>query len=825
VETKIISYDSNNPNIDQVFDKFTDWVFAKLRLHHTTLKNSLARTATKIYTTPPPIVMIAFNGSRYDTHFIANKLWNSTSLNEEFIHSYTIRSKTIINLDLRSREHPTKLVLRMWDPYLIVNSSLRFAVKSYCPSLNIGKDIFPHKYINRVGPEKSICDSSMKEIIIDSDFYTDEDKIEVRKRMDNGLLKAGSKPGTVMMPLMNHLFKYGALDVVSLEYLIAALDSLCFESLLPGVSALQFSTAAQMTRYGWLSNIESEFRYQPQHDQKKGDKYTECKIGKKVKQFTKIHLISQRLDNLIRRSVYGGRCYPRITSFRSKQLYDLENRTGIFKDKVGSELYDLIDDSFVYMDVHSMYVSIMKNKYFPYGPHVEISLSKADQYLQLWLTKLTVMKNNKQDLRNNELPLFVACVDVITVKTEVEPPLAQRGRSDKNEKNDLFWSNDDKIQQYYNSVDLILAIRNGCKIMNCSWIIYWEKKGKILESWMNTTLAMRKRGGVFNQQGKLLGNSTYGVCLKRMFNTEFKTVTNNKELQDIVSDTTLKIERCIFQGETSFIHFLLKKVVNENDSYSTSCPQIGTFILGYAHELLDSFYDQVNQQRRNPDINISLSCQASYTDTDSIIFPWRALDNPNLVRLIGDKEGLLGDDLVSKWRKENKSVYNNTPCSICDKKGLRLKFCKHELALCKIIESYSPSPKVYALKYIDPNGKIHDDTLKFKGISQRNIKITSANSPASRTYNFNKRLNFQHFKEQESLTVSRQGITPLGFYPNRPEQVAGYLPLDVKSNVLSRTIFGKEWKKRQFVYDLFPDLRKNQDLQFKTLPLGYAKKK
>ena len=130
----------------------------------------------------------------------------------------------MINLDLRSRAYPSLLVMKMWDPYLIVTCSLKSAVESYCPNIKENKDVFPHKYINRVGPVAAIGDNELKEIDIEADFYSDKDKKIIRERIKNGELSVGSKAGTVLMPLRKHLFKYGGLDVYALEQLIIALD-------------------------------------------------------------------------------------------------------------------------------------------------------------------------------------------------------------------------------------------------------------------------------------------------------------------------------------------------------------------------------------------------------------------------------------------------------------------------------------------------------------------------------------------------------------------------------------------------------------------------
>jgi hypothetical protein len=244
----------------------------------------------------------------------------------------------------------------------------------------------------------------------------------------------------------------------------------------------------------------------------------------------------------------------------------------------------------------------------------------------------------------------------------------------------------------------------------------------------------------------------------------------------------------------------------------------------------------VNIERRNIDPKESLRIQACYSDTDSIIFPYSALYSAQLMTKIGDDDGLLGDDLVGKWRKKdpvtgkkNKDIAFEDgrkclhPFCLQQKKVHKNIYCIHEIAVCKIIEFYSPSPKVYALKYIDPNGYLHDDTLKFKGIAQTNIKITKPGVKAQPGDLFNDSLSFKHFKERESLVVSREGVTPIGMYPNSKEQALGLMAHDIKANIMGRTIFGNEWVKRTPFNDVFPEFKNQEQFKYNTLPLGYEK--
>jgi ATP-dependent DNA helicase PIF1 len=829
---------TKNGGHDEVFDKFSEWIFAKLKSLNKKLKQLKGRYRN-VFKSVEPITVIAYNGSGYDNHFVSQKLWNSKYFNRNFIITHTVRQSKLIKIDIRSRHTPWKVLMTFWDPCLLLNQSLKKAVKSYCPSLKQGKDVFPHGYVSRVGPVAAIGDDELKEVNIETDFCSDEDRAEIRKRIKSGELQAGPSPDTVMMPLRKQLFFYGELDVKVLERLVIALDYLCFNHLLPTVSILKFSTIAQMTKYGWLSNLDKEFIYKPQKARGGEKEYSDETL------YTKMHLLSQRLDGEIRKSVYGGRCYPRIKRWISSQLEELKKKLqnietierreqrSLLKER--KALYHSIDDAYVYADVHSMYVSIMKNRDFPYGPHVERAGVDAQRYFEDWLRKITLLHRSGVDIRKTDLPMFVAKLDVITNKSEVEPPLAQKGRGNKN-KDGLFWSNDDKIQQNYNSVDLILALRNGCELRNCSWIISWDKKGKLFENWMKTTLALRARGGAFDEQGKLLGNTSYGVSLKRNYDTQYLTVTSQKDLNDVINDATKIVEKCVIQGESECIHFTLSSLKDSNDDYSSSCPQVGTFVLGYSHELLDSFYDEINPERRNPDPSISLRTQVAYSDTDSLFFPFHAMqENPRLLAMCGDDEGLLGDDLVSKWRKRGvklpngkkwKSLSNGgEPCTKCVdlKKKYGIQYCMHELEFCKILDLIAPSPKVYALLYMDPNGYLHDNTIKHKGIAIKNMKLTDPSiEKAAVEGQYRDSLKIDHFRDDKALKVHRTQFAKTMFYPNAQEKKQGLKALDVLTKNLGREIFKNKWVKRVEVGELFPKLAK--EFEHYSLPLGYVKK-
>jgi hypothetical protein len=834
VERKVICTEKGGHN--EVFDPFSEWLFAKLKKLNTYL-GSIKGKYKNVYKSIEPITVIAYNGAGYDNHFVSQKLWNSKYFNRNFIISHTTRQTKLIKIDIRSRHTPWKVLMRFWDPCLLLGCSLKSAVKSYCPSLKQGKDVFPHGYVSRVGPVAAIGDDELKEVDIEKDYCSDADRKEIRARIKSGELQAGPTPGTVMVPLRKQLFFYGVLDVKVLERLVIALDYLVFNTLLPSVSVFKFCTIAQMTKYGWLSNIDKKFMYTPQAAAEKDQEYSDDIL------YTKIHLLSQRLDALVRQSVFGGRCYPRIKKYISSQLEEVEKKlkeievvekaTNTVQAKARKAVYQSIHDAFIYTDVHSMYVSIMKNREFPYGPHVERSGVEAQTFFDGWMRSLDEMSKAKKDIRENDLPMFVARLDVITVKTEVESPLAQKGRG-KN-KNGLFWCNDDKIQKVYNSVDLILALRNGCELRNCSWIISWNKKGELFENWMKKTLALRDRGGAFDKQGKDCGNTTFGVSLKRNYDTQYVTIATQKDLDSVINDPTKVIEKCMIQGESECIHFTLSSMKDSNDDYSSSCPQIGTFVLGYSHELLDSFYDEINPERRNPDPRISLRTQAAYSDTDSIFFPLRALlQNPKLLAMCGDDEGLLGDDLVSKWRKRGvdlpngknwKSLSNGgKPCTKCDdlRKEYGFEYCLHELEFCKILEKSAPSSKVYALKYIDPNGYMHDNTIKFKGISIKNIKITSPDvDNVSVDGEYRDSINHDHYRSGESYKVHRTQFAKTMFYPNAQEKKQGLQPFDVHTKNLGREIMKNKWDKRVDVGEVFPELA--EEFKHYSLPLGYVK--
>ena len=140
----------------------------------------------------------------------------------------------------------------------------------------------------------------------------------------------------------------------------------------------------------------------------------------------------------------------------STQLEAVENKSLAYKD---------VTDALGYFDVHSMYVAVMRDNVFPYGPHTLVSSDQQDRLFSLLYSLPAPEK------------LFVMKCDVLPDPRELDPPIGWKPGGAK-----LCWDNRPKIQQWYTSVDLELAIASGCVVANPTAAYVWDLKGPIWRS-------------------------------------------------------------------------------------------------------------------------------------------------------------------------------------------------------------------------------------------------------------------------------------------------------------------------------------------------------
>lgn len=688
-----------------IFDK-TDADYAEWEAHPNVYYNKL------------PIRVIAYNGANFDFHFIMRACLSHPRA-RELQSKQTLRSKSIVALDFtRVTTEGSKNMLTFWDPCLLLSTSLAKAAATLCPTVKIEKELFPHDFINRRLPENiSQADDAAPDVVLLEDFPVAQ-REAARKRFpkvptEEVVRLYNSSQEAVYFQTWKRAVDYCKLDVQLLERLVFELDRLFFTAVLPRTSVFGFNTIASASRYGFYRTLDLPFRFSQHAGNRRGEAEEVLGTEDLTLIRSRLYKVSIGDANIIRQAVYGGKTFPRISDFVSTQLEAVENKSLAYKD---------VTDALGYFDVHSMYVAVMRDNVFPYGPHTLVSSDQQDRLFSLLYSLPAPEK------------LFVMKCDVLPDPRELDPPIGWKPGGAK-----LCWDNRPKIQQWYTSVDLELAIASGCVVANPTAAYVWDLKGPILEKWVSTTLAIRsrrkKKGDAMDTMGKLLGNATYGSTLIRDYNSSCRIARTEQDVKNIVSDRSTVIDaddEVFHNGSLVSIVYGLKSMVSDENDFSRSTPHLGAFVLSYSHVMLDRAIGSASPDRRSG-LNDAIIRQPYYSDTDSLFVHLSALwdaKDPEMpsafCSLIREPFGYLGDDLENSKYPLFPAAGATCLAAKCvawrtreENKGC---LCPHDLQPCKILKAMMPAPKFYGLEYMDPNETMFDK-VKAKGVPRNNARI------------------------------------------------------------------------------------------------------
>jgi ATP-dependent DNA helicase PIF1 len=447
-------------------------------------KESLNRGKVFMKKLAEPLKVCAFNGSGFDFHWFLSYLidlervkiyYNEVSgdvrigttggpcgpegngelesfkqfdFDELFSMKSLHRGRRIVSLCLYDKLNKRK-ALCTHDLHLIlgVGSSLDRSVEDFCGEKI--KSVFPHNYINRVGPA---CILSEEPVKLELSDFPEKDHKEVQKLVGEGQFSLES------FPIRKHLKHYGSRDVIALQRLYDSVNEVCKQAL--GCSVFRFITSASMSVYGFFTKLPKEcvdhaydgktkamrkigsivntasteevgsffqkqqpdVRYQLAQQLYQGSTHynvrshisaTEDSGNTRYRQvISKLYRLNMREATLIREAAYGGRTVPCNPTYTSSQYEDYLS---------GKISYDEVNDYLAYLDMSGMYSYAMKNYRYPYGPHrwlKEDELANRLAFLQkpgAW----------KELLENPNLPMFIAKVKVYPNPHNVIPAVAR----------------------------------------------------------------------------------------------------------------------------------------------------------------------------------------------------------------------------------------------------------------------------------------------------------------------------------------------------------------------------------------------------------------
>ena len=696
---------------DVAMEQCQSWVESKYKHHKTAIR------------------VVAYNGSNFDYTFIM-RWFTSENTSDDFIIAPVFKGNTIVCLTVYySHSGHMKKALEFWDPCQILMSSLDSAHASFCPDKHalLSKDCFPHLWVKEVGSVHAF--SKSEDFVMNyKTAFPDRMWSVVEERLLDGTLR--SAPGGGEMIYFNptaELHQYVEKDVDMLEDVVESLSIVVWNDVFTdmNIPVWAFPTASSMGFYATILFLAEEHKMPTEVDDK----------SRKVR--SKLYRLVMRLDKLSRSSVYGGRTLNRAMLYTSSEFERIKalDEAGLLTP----EHYYEVEDALFYIDAVGMYHYICMTKEMPFGQHIELASARdVEHFFQQFMERGD----------DGTFPMFMLRCDLYPNPHDVEASIPHKTGTGR-----LMWDNTPKIQQIYNSVHLLLAIRRGYHIANPSWALVWgertgpKKKKKLVaiaddmmggqkplyaeededatppnwwignrgqlfkkssEKWNE----MRQRGGACKTCGKGLANAGgYGGPMRRDFSDELVSYITLPG-EDMCPEAAAYTERhrnpdykCVFeQGYLredggSVLCVKWNKTIDDDSFLCTRCSYIGSFVLGYAHELIDDTIEQlVGDGRRDG----TVTHQPHNGDTDSIIIHAKHFGKGSGVKFSTSELGAFNDDLKKCWKAPKQIAY--AP----DGKPMFVKMLQMPCA----------AKKLYGGTAITPEGKLVVIDPKSKGIAK-----------------------------------------------------------------------------------------------------------
>ena len=597
-----------------------------------------------------PIYLCAYNGSGFDFHFFLQYLMKDQTYARRFVSHPTMKGSKVIELTLWDRVSQ-KTCLKTHDVFNVTLCSLKNACKDFLSEEKMEKDIYPHLWITR---DRIIQANKVENFSLTLSDFPSSMHPDITE----------SKVDLSSFPVHKQLHKYGPLDVTLLVRLYEKIDELTHSAV--DTSILRFSTLSKMSWYGFLRSLSSRY-------------LCHRELNGRSNRVTLLHRMTIGEDKAVNESVVGGKCLPRMMKFESKDV---------------DKKYEDVQDYYVYLDIVSMYVSVMMTRDFPYSSYYHFTDDSK------YLDELTVMREQKDNVAfwdpqdpNNRLSLIYA--DYEFHPSELEPPLSLRVPLGNGAKSGhkLLW--DIKRRSgWMTSIDAYLILRNEGKIHSIREAYQWIERGPVFQSWCQFTFQKKQEAAANNERSKkvfykTIGNGCYGSALQRTFTS----ITSIVSQQDDLTRFHRKFDwldtvnwEAFAKKEHAFLVLKGEQRIYPDYDWTARPRYLGSFVLAWARLMLDDVMQAVNPNRRDGTIT-SIRQQPIYGDTDSVMVPMSCL--PRLTPFLGDEAGKLGDELYDDWNSHDEPKF------------------------AKIIRYVSGAPKAYAIRAIFP--ECFRDQVKAKG--------------------------------------------------------------------------------------------------------------
>ena len=374
------------------------------------------------------------------------------------------------------------------------------------------------------------------------------------------------------------------------------------------------------------------------------------------------------LYRYMRNALYGGRCSPQIPYFKSVHYENI-----VVKRKWDWSLryYDTILDYLVYLDVVSLYPYSSVIGEFPMG---KMKFVDGGGLLYPLLQHFPVTALSERDCYY--IKRVIACVDVKCPTNLLTGFLMSRGP-----KGELIQDLTPKMEQYYDGVTLLEAMRLGYRVTKVHSYVVFEMLGNPLREYMNYAFNQKnvsEKGSCEYTCHKNLMNGLTGKFSQEMVESNWKIMYDDLELTKLSNTSVLNAIEWIVNDEGEDIAMATE--IKEDDPSPSKPLQLGVSILAHSRVVMSVYTDFVGGY-------LSPEKASYYGDTDSMIIHYNtykeAKEKDAATQFLSDEFGKLSNEY---------------------KEG-------------KIIKGVFLSPKTYCLEVIKKDGSLVW-VIRAKGVPQ-----------------------------------------------------------------------------------------------------------
>jgi DNA replication protein DnaC len=717
------------------------------------MREVAARTRVGKKADKRPIVMAAYNGSGFDHVLFVEKMINSGMLTKEWKFDFgAIKGAgRIVSASLSYQfpgEKGPSTILQLWDPCLWLASPLSEAFDNFATDKAKeevkSKDCFPHDYVTRVGAKTALLPGP-KSIWL-GEFPGGHRKV-AQARLEEGTLEVGHAPGYVMFDCHAEYRDYVKKDVVCLEYVMESMQSLVWDSILPGenLPITRINTAASFSQYAFFCLCEEKYMVTSLKDIVA---LGGTKKDKKQMRLCNMYRPSIPRSRWIRRGIFGGCCSVR------RKGYECDLSVGEEKEEEKGEddrpvpgqktWAELGDECPCYVDANGLYHYCLMHKDYPYGEALVLTREKHGPLIDKFMEQFQKSTTNKK--LKKKLPMFMAELDVYPETSDVEPFVPHREKK----KGALLWDVTPKLGGVYTCEDLRRVVALGGTVENVTELVIWgEMLGEVGIKWKANKGRMFEKSGAMSKElrlrakregkpglkvfGKLIINALYGSFTQKDEQALYQMLHSDDpdSLADAAisaaagEEKLLLVARRVYpigeenrnvlrdaDGNLTDLRplWIFSKYTRElgEDDLAAKAPQIGAFCLAYSRAVMSKAVSMMMGEKRF--MRESLTRYGIfYSDTDSFFVSYALARH---LPLDWAKLGDFGDDLDSCWQKGKALEMMDRTIGFAIERN-----ANGDPLIAKIVDATFAAKKVYGGKCMCPyTSKVYDMKTKAKGV-------------------------------------------------------------------------------------------------------------